>query len=116
MQGWTAAGKPVRLYADQAHAVKVLLGRVDADKAFDRFWRMRGNGKSVALVTAGRYAEKEAEAFDFMYGLSMEPKIHDHDLHALGAQEIQRIAKEDPGRISPPFRTGDLRGAPPPVD
>lgn len=114
--GWTATGVPVRLYAPQAHVVKVLLGRGDPDEAFDRFWRTRGNGKGVALVTAARYAEREAEASDFMYGLDMEPKIYDHDLHALGAEEIQRIAKEDPGRISPSFRRGDLRGAPLPLD
>jgi hypothetical protein len=116
MLGWTASGKPTRLYAPQAHVVKVLLGREEPDEAFDRFWRMRGNGKSVALVTAARYREKEMEAFDFMGGLDMEPKIYPHELHALGEREVQRIGKTDPGRIPAQFRTGDLRGAPlPPV-
>lgn len=116
MLGWTASGKPTRLYAPQAHVVKVLLGREEPDEAFDQFWRTRGGGQSVALVTAARYAEKEAETFDFMGGLDMESKIYPHELHALGEQEVRRIGKVDPGRISPAFRSGDLRGCPYPPE
>ena len=116
MKGWTAAGREVRLYPEQAYVVKVLLGLEEPHGGFDRFWRTRGIGKTVALVTAARYAERQAEHDAVMHGLHLDPKIHDHDLHALGATEIQRIAKEDPARISAPFRSGNLRGCAPPLE
>lgn len=116
MLGWTETGHVVRLYPNQAHVVKVLLGREEPDEAFDRFWRMRGAGQSTALATATRYGEAEAAHLIFMGGVDMEPKIFDHDLHALGAEEVRRIGKKDPGRISAAFRDGNLRGCPYPPE
>lgn len=68
--GWAADGRDVKLKDDQAHAVLVLLGRDQPDAEFDAFWRKgSGAGKTVALVTAGRYAQIEGEYHEAMYGL-----------------------------------------------
>lgn len=69
MIGWNDSGAQVSMRPEQAHVVLVLLGRREPDAAFDRFWRMRGVGKSTVVFTAGRYAGIEGEYNDLMWGL-----------------------------------------------
>jgi hypothetical protein len=108
MQGWTDTGRPVRLDEDQAHVVRVLLGRAEPDEAFDAFWRKgRGGGKTTAVATAGRYTDAEGGYNDVMSGLNSNPRMSDESAARLPVKELRERQRSDPQSLPIRYRHGE---------
>lgn len=60
MKGWDLSGKPVELHPWQELAVLALLGWDDGGRTVTLSSRASGEGKSVVLLTAGRYVSARA--------------------------------------------------------
>lgn len=99
MLGWTKTGQPTLLGSSQGHAVRVLMGHEEPDEAFDRFWRTRGNGKRVAVVTAARYLEAEAEHELLMGGMDMGHRLTQEEAIALGKEGYEAMLRDQPDRL-----------------
>jgi hypothetical protein len=60
VKGWDLSGKPVDLQPWQELAVLALLGWDDGGRTVTLSTRASGEGKSVVLLTAGRYVSARA--------------------------------------------------------
>lgn len=96
MRGWTAKGRETRLYTDQAHIVRVLLGDAEPDEAFDNFWRLRGAGRTTVMVTAARYAEAQAAHDELLVGLLEQPRLTMLEAAAMDPEALAALRQRWP--------------------